>query len=54
MELDDGNRKQVYNYLKASQMKLGLLINFGNYNNLEYERKLMSELSNFRKQIIQN
>lgn len=46
MELDDLNRKQVYNYLKASKMQLGLLINFGNYDHLEHERKVMTDLSN--------
>ena len=29
---------QVHNYLKATQMKLGLLANFGHYPKLEYKR----------------
>lgn len=37
-ELNDIHRAQVFNYLKATGMKLGLLINFGNYPNLEHER----------------
>ena len=41
MNLDDLNRVQVYNYLKATRMKLGLLINFGNHDQLEYERKVL-------------
>lgn len=39
-ELDDAHRSQVYNYLKATGYKLGLLYNFGHYNGLEYERKV--------------
>ena len=41
MELDDLNRVQVYNYLKATKMKLGLLMNFGHPDGLEWERKIM-------------
>ena len=41
MELDDWNRVQVYNYLKATNMKIGLLFNFGHPGGLEYERKVM-------------
>ncbi len=32
------HRAQVHNYLKATEMKLGLLVNFGHYPKLEYER----------------
>src|SRR4051812_24211373 len=32
------HRAQLVNYLKATQMELGLLINFGHYPKLEYER----------------
>lgn len=39
-ELDDAHRSQVYNYLKATGYKLGLLYNFGHYDGLEYERKV--------------
>lgn len=39
-EIDDTHRSQVYNYLKATGFKLGLLFNFGHYNGLEWERKV--------------
>ena len=39
-ELDDSHRSQVYNYLKATGFKLGLLYNFGHADGLEYERKV--------------
>jgi GxxExxY protein len=37
-ELCDEHRAQVHNYLKATGYKLGLLINFGEYPKLTYER----------------
>jgi len=36
--LTDEHRAQVHNYLKATGMQLGLLVNFGYYPKLEYER----------------
>lgn len=36
--LDDAHRSQVYNYLHATNYKLGLLINFGCPDELENER----------------
>jgi GxxExxY protein len=36
--LDDVHRAQVHNYLKATGHKLGLLVNFGHYPKVEYER----------------
>lgn len=38
--LDDSHRSQVFNYLKATGFKLGLIYNFGSYDGIEYERKI--------------
>jgi GxxExxY protein len=38
--LCDEHRAQVLNYLSATDCKLGLLVNFGHYPKLEYERLL--------------
>ena len=40
-ELEDIHRAQILNYLKATHYRLGLLINFGNQNGLESERKIL-------------
>ena len=37
-ELDDTHRAQLHNYLKATGHKLGLLVNFGHFPKVEYER----------------
>lgn len=37
-ELTDEHRLQVHNYLKATGLKLGLLVNFASTAKLEYER----------------
>jgi len=36
--LTDEHRPQVHNYLRATKLQLGLLINFGHYPKIEYER----------------
>ena len=36
--ITDQHRAQVHNYLKATGHKLGLLVNFGHYPNVEWER----------------
>lgn len=37
-EITDEHRAQVLNYLKAGSFELGLLVNFGHYPKLQYER----------------
>ena len=37
-KLADEHRAQLHNYLKATGLKLGLLINFGHYPKVEIER----------------
>jgi GxxExxY protein len=37
-ELDDIHRAQVFNYLKATGMHLGLLVNFGHFPKITIER----------------
>lgn len=39
--LVDSHRAQVYNYVRATKSKLGILINFGNSDGLEWERKIL-------------
>jgi GxxExxY protein len=41
--ITDDHRAQVLNYLKAGSFKLGLLVNFGHYPRLEYERIVKTE-----------
>ena len=36
--ITDAHRAQVHNYLRATNMKLGLLVNFGHYPKVEIER----------------
>jgi GxxExxY protein len=37
-QLADEHRARVINYLKATGMQLGLLVNFGHYPKIEHER----------------
>lgn len=37
-QLADEHRAQLHNYLKATGLKLGLLVNFGHHPKIEYER----------------
>ena len=41
--LANDHRAQVHNYLKAAEMKLGLLVNFCHYPKLEYERIVLTK-----------
>ena len=36
------HRVQLLNYLNATKMKLGLLVNFGHYPKLEYQRLILT------------
>ena len=40
-QLIDEHRAQVLNYLKATGLRLGLLVNFGHYPKVEYERIIL-------------
>jgi len=41
-QLSPTEEAQLLNYLKASRLKLGLLINFGNPSKLEWSRRILS------------
>jgi len=43
MILVDSNRAQTINYLNATGLKLGLLVNFGHAKSLEWERFALTE-----------
>ena len=56
-KLIDANRAQALNYLNATRFDLVLLVNFGHYPKLEYERiaqsrpkTIMDELRSWREQ----
>jgi GxxExxY protein len=42
-ELVDEHRSQVINYLHASKLRLGILVNFGGHPKLEYERFALTD-----------
>jgi GxxExxY protein len=42
-QLTDEHRAQVLDYLKASGLQLGLLVNFGRYPDLEWERIVLTK-----------
>jgi GxxExxY protein len=44
-ELTDEHRAQVINYLKATGLPLGLLVNFGARSGLEWERIVLTQKS---------
>ncbi len=37
-ELANAHRAQIFNYLRATGMRLGILVNFSSYSKVEYER----------------
>ncbi|WP_199533011.1 MULTISPECIES: GxxExxY protein [Psychrilyobacter] len=37
-KISNEHKAQLFNYLKATGYKLGILVNFGNYPKLEYYR----------------
>ncbi|MFV1963892.1 MAG: GxxExxY protein [Pirellulaceae bacterium] len=41
--LCDDHRAQLLNYLNATGMKVGLLVNFGHYPKLQYERMVYTQ-----------
>lgn len=44
-QLVDEHRAQLLNYLHATGCQLGMLVNFGHYPRLEYERMVLTEKS---------
>jgi GxxExxY protein len=42
--LCDEHRSQLLNYLNATGLKLGLLVNFGHHGSLEYERIVLERV----------
>jgi GxxExxY protein len=48
--LADEHRAQLLNYLNATGFELGLLVNFGHYPKLEYERMAKTEHTTIEKE----
>jgi GxxExxY protein len=46
-ELNEEHRAQIYNYLRATGFKLGLLVNFGHYPKVQFER-IVAEKGRYR------
>jgi len=46
IELHDRHRAQLHNYLKATRLQLGMLVNFSGHPKLEYERIARTEKRN--------
>jgi GxxExxY protein len=44
--LIDEHRAQLHNYLRATGLQLGILVNFGHHPKLEYERIAMTQIRN--------
>jgi len=42
-ELNNAHRSQLLNYLNGSTFNLGLLVNFGHFPRIEYERIALTE-----------
>jgi len=42
--LSDEHQAQLLNYLHASKLQLGILLNFGHYPKIEYERIALTEI----------
>lgn len=42
-ELNNSHRSQLHDYLRATGMKLGLLINFGHYPRIQWERIILDK-----------
>jgi GxxExxY protein len=42
-QLIEEHRAQVLNYLNATGMQLGILVNFGHYPKLEYKRLVLTD-----------
>jgi GxxExxY protein len=42
-ELCNEHRAQVFNYLRATEFQLGMLVNFGHFPKLEYERIVLTK-----------
>jgi GxxExxY protein len=40
-QFGDEHRAQVFNYLRATGMRLGILVNFGSYPKLEHDRVVL-------------